>query len=65
MIVEVQFYIFQTTNPEMILVIVSLLSSNITWQQKNYDISSVKFKGRWNVVFDPSDDHFKKLERYG
>ena len=23
----------------------------------NYDISSVKFKGRWNVVFDPSDDN--------
>ena len=23
----------------------------------NYDISSVQFKGRWNVVFDPSDDH--------
>ena len=23
----------------------------------NYDISSVQFKGRWNVVFDPDDDH--------
>ena len=23
----------------------------------NYDISSVQFKGRWNVVFDPNDDH--------
>ena len=22
----------------------------------NYDISSVQFKGRWNVVFDPDDD---------
>ena len=23
----------------------------------NYDISSVQFKGRWNVVFDPDDEH--------
>ena len=23
----------------------------------NFDISSVQFKGRWNVVFDPDDDH--------
>ena len=23
----------------------------------NYDISSVQFQGRWNVVFDPDDEH--------
>ena len=31
----------------------------------NYDISSVQFKGRWNVVFDPDDAHSGIGKPYG